>query len=299
VVAQAESNLIGQSSQVQTAADYAKLSLCVNTGRTMGQFDQCDDGDGDVAISYRVGDGGKHLPCVPPLPLGRDQHTGIEDQYHEGGSSGSRWLSIAGSISLDAGADINARSRWWTGGLGLLDSADPGLAAHAIMRGAVVSVHAAARLAMLDKLKELMAGDPQLVRARGGDGQTPLHFASTIEIAQYLVDHGAEIDARDVDHESTPAQYMLRKRPAIARYLVRRGCHTNILMAASLGDVPFAGKQSDPDCIRMRVSDEYFPLIGPRNGGTSAVAVHLMRPRCVLFLSRQRCAPTQRMRTEV
>jgi hypothetical protein len=32
-------------------------------------------------------------------------------------------------------------------------------------------------------------------------------------------------------------------------------------MAASLGDVPLAEKhlQSDTDCIRMRVSDEYFP----------------------------------------
>jgi hypothetical protein len=46
-------------------------------------------------------------------------------------------------LLLDAGADINARSRWWAGGFGLLDSADPGLAAHAIMRGAVVTVHAA------------------------------------------------------------------------------------------------------------------------------------------------------------
>ena len=26
----------------------------------------------------------------------------------------------------------------------------------------------------------------------------------------FLIDHGAEIDALDVDHESTPAQYMLR-----------------------------------------------------------------------------------------
>jgi Ankyrin repeats (3 copies)/Ankyrin repeat len=123
---------------------------------------------------------------------------------------------------------------------------------------------------MLDKLKELIAGDPRLVHARGGDGQTPLHFASTVEIARYLLDHSAEIDARDVDHESTPAQYMLRKRTAIARHLVGRGCHTDILMAASLGDVPLAEKhlQADPECIRMRVSDEYFPMVGPRNGGT-------------------------------
>src|ERR1041384_1324993 len=47
---------------------------------------------------------------------------------------------------LEAGADINARSRWWAGGFGLLDSAKPELAAYAIQRGAVVDAHAAARL---------------------------------------------------------------------------------------------------------------------------------------------------------
>jgi hypothetical protein len=32
------------------------LSLrCVGTGRTVGQFDQCDDGDGDVGISRLCG----------------------------------------------------------------------------------------------------------------------------------------------------------------------------------------------------------------------------------------------------
>ena len=86
---------------------------------------------------------------------------------------------------LEAGADINARSKWWAGGFGLLDTASPEVAARAIQRGATVTVHAAARLGMIDKLKELIAADPALVHARGGDGQTPLHFASTIEIAEY------------------------------------------------------------------------------------------------------------------
>jgi ankyrin repeat protein len=173
-------------------------------------------------------------------------------------------------LLLDTGADINARSRWWAGGFGLLDFASHDLAAHAIERGAVVTVHAAARLGMLEKLKDLIAADPALVRARGGDGQTPLHFASTIEIAEYLLDHGADIDARDVDHESTPAQYMVRSRPEIARYLIRRGCKTDILMATALGDIDLVRKHldADPECIRMRVSEEYFPMVGSGAGGT-------------------------------
>jgi len=173
-------------------------------------------------------------------------------------------------VLLDAGADINAKSRWWAGGFGLLHTAKPDLAAYAIERGALVDAHAAARLGRLDNLRALIAADPDLVQAPGGDGQTPLHFASTIEIAGFLLDQGAKIDARDVDHESTPAQYMIRDRQEIVRYLVRRGCQTDILMAAALGDASLVREHlaADPGCIRMRVSADYFPMINARSGGT-------------------------------
>jgi hypothetical protein len=173
-------------------------------------------------------------------------------------------------VLLNAGADINAKSRWWAGGFGLLHGADPDLAAYAIERGAVVDVHAAARLGMIDRLRQHIEAEPRLVHARGGDGQTPLHFASTVGIARFLLDHGAEMDAIDIDHESTPAQYMVRDRQEVLRYLVERGCGTDLLMAAALGD---AGRvrnhlDADPACIRMNVSERWFPRRNPRSGGT-------------------------------
>jgi hypothetical protein len=173
-------------------------------------------------------------------------------------------------VLLAAGADINAKSRWWAGGFGLLHHAAPELAAYAIERGAIVDVHAAARLGLFAKLKELIAGDPELVRARGGDGQTPLHFASTVEIAEYLLGHGADIDARDVDHESTPAQYMVLDRRDITRFLVARGCRTDLLMASALGDLGRVRKHldEDPAPIRMSAGEESFPKQNPRAGGT-------------------------------
>jgi ankyrin repeat protein len=173
-------------------------------------------------------------------------------------------------VLLDAGADINARSQWWAGGFGLLDSCSPDLATYAMERGAVLDAHAASRLGMMDKLRELISSNPALVHARGGDGQTPLHFASTVEVAAYLLGHGAEIDARDIDHESTPAQWMVEDRQEIARYLITRGCHTDILMATALGDRELVRRHldTDPSCIRMRVSEEFFPMINPKSGGT-------------------------------
>jgi hypothetical protein len=173
-------------------------------------------------------------------------------------------------VLLDAGADINARSRWWAGGFGLLDSASPDLAKYAIERGTTVDAHSAARLGMFEKLQELVSNDPGLVHARGGDGQTPLHFASTVEIARYLLDRGADIDAQDIDHESTPAQYMIDDRQGIVRYLISRGCNTDILMAAAIGDAHLVRQEldADPESIRTHVSDEYFPMIGSKSGGT-------------------------------
>ena len=174
------------------------------------------------------------------------------------------------SVLVDTGADINARSHWWAGSFGVLDLCDPELAPFLIERGARVDAHSAARLGMLERLDALVTADPDIVHARGGDGQTPLHFASTVEIARYLLAHGADFDARDVDHESTPAQYMIRDRQDIARFLVERGCRTDILMTAALGDIDRVRRHldDDPASIRMRVSAEYFPMRDSRAGGT-------------------------------
>jgi ankyrin repeat protein len=182
-------------------------------------------------------------------------------------------------VLLRAGAGIRKRTEWWAGGFGVLDDCDPTLAEFLIERGAVVDAHSAARLGMMPKLREFVEADPDVVHAKGGDGQTPLHFASTVEIAKFLLENGAEIDARDVDHESTPAQYMLRveqkrhyphDRQDVARCLVSRGCRTDILMAAALGDADLVRRSldNDPACIRMSVSDEWFPKLDPRAGGT-------------------------------
>lgn len=172
-------------------------------------------------------------------------------------------------LLLEAGADINQRSHWWAGSFGVLDD-DHGLAPWLIERGARVDAHAAARLDMMPELAAMIAADPGLVHARGGDGQTPLHVAPTVEVAAFLLDHGADIDARDVDHESTPAQYMVRSRQEVARYLVSRGCTTDLLMAAALGDPALTRKHLDaePDCIRMNVSERWFPKRDPRSGGS-------------------------------
>ena len=180
---------------------------------------------------------------------------------------------------LEAGANINERTRWWAGSFGVLDMANSKLAEYLIARGATVDIHAAARLGKIERVRELLTSDPQLVHARGGDGQLPLHFAATVEIAALLLDHGAEIDARDIDHESTAAQYMACSRQDlewrepyrhdVARFLIERGAQIDILMASAVGDRALVERilNDDPDTVRITVSEKYFPKRDPKSGG--------------------------------
>lgn len=197
-----------------------------------------------------------------PLPGGAFGATALLTAIHRGNQRMAELL-------LNSGADINARSHWWAGGFGVLDGESP-LIPWLIERGARVDAYAAARHGMMDRLRALVGGDPGQVHLRGGDGQTPLHVARTVEVAAFLLDHGATIDALDVDHESTPAMYLVRERPEVARYLVSRGARTDLLLAAALGDLELVKTHlaRDPATIRISVTPEYFPMQDPRAGGT-------------------------------
>lgn len=181
-------------------------------------------------------------------------------------------------VLLAHGADINAKSSWWAGGFGALHLASPEAARYLVERGAVVDVHAAARLGMLDRLRELVRQDPALVHARGGDGQFPLHFASTPETIDFLLECGADLDARDVDHRSTAAQWAVPDAGGRStsfsedgrkcRYLIERGAAVDIFMAAALGDLELARTclERDPDCVKARVGQAGYALVPPAPG---------------------------------
>jgi ankyrin repeat protein len=174
-------------------------------------------------------------------------------------------------VLLRAGANINQKSHWWAGGFHALDEAwkTPWMAAFLIGRGALPEIHHAVRLEMLEEVRRVLSEYPALVHARGGDGQLPLHFAQTVEMAEFLLNRGADINARDVDHESTAAQWMVRDRPEVARALVKRGCATDILMASALGELDVVTRllDADPDVIRTTVNETWFPKQDPRAGG--------------------------------
>lgn len=173
-------------------------------------------------------------------------------------------------LLLAHGADLNARTSWEKGGFGVLEQVNPEQAAPLIARGARIDVWAAANLGMMPELVALIADDSSLVNAKGGDGKRPLHFARTIPIARFLLEHGAEIDASDDDHDSTPAQHLIGDRPDVAGDLIAHGAKSDLLLAAALGDVALVRQHldADPEAIGMRVDQDWFPMIDTAaNGG--------------------------------
>jgi len=134
------------------------------------------------------------------------------------------------------------------------------------------AVHEAARAGLTDKLAEMLAMDPSLIDAKGMDARTPLHCAGTVAVAALLLDRGARIDARDEDHDSTPAQWRIGESPEVARFLLERGAKADIFLAAALGDAALAERlvMEDRSCLAYRIGKlAEFPPVGHQGlGGT-------------------------------
>jgi len=168
-------------------------------------------------------------------------------------------------LLLDLGADINQRSDWWAGSFGVLDSATPAMAAHLLKRGAALTPHAAARFGDVAALRRLIAQNAACVHARGGDGQSPLHFAADRACVDALLDAGADIDLRDLDHNGTPAQWMTGDRAELVPYMLERGCAPDAVLAV-VADDPAVLEAVEPDRAQRaayRISAERFPTQPP------------------------------------
>lgn len=163
------------------------------------------------------------------------------------------------NVLLEFGADPNRRSDWWAGGFHALHSARGEVAERLIEAGAEPDACAAANLDRPDLLERLLDADPSSVSERGGDGQTPLHFARSRRVADLLLERGADPDARDIDHRSTPAQWMLAGRKGagryeLAQYLVERGASADVFLAAALGRATDLRRmiEADPSLLGRR-----------------------------------------------
>jgi hypothetical protein len=172
---------------------------------------------------------------------------------------------------LDFGADVALVSRCWAPGLFVNPHVDPAVGRLLVEHGATLTPHAAAALGLVDKLKDMLDTEPGSVNARGGDGCTPLHFARNVETAALLIERGADIDARDEDHDSTPAQWLIGASPGVSQFLIEQGATLDLFVAAALGSRALAGRvlAADPDAPAHRIGKAPFHPVGHHGrGGT-------------------------------
>ena len=172
-------------------------------------------------------------------------------------------------VLVKAGADVNVRSGWEPGGSGVLDGehvelwvrewrADgtpvlTDLFDEFLSRGLRVDAHAASNLGDAAVLLRLIEERPECVNERGRDGASPLHMARTPAIVDLLVNRGADVDMRDIDHGATPAQWAIDE-PAVCRQLIERGATPDIYVACALGDIDVADRvlAANPDALGSR-----------------------------------------------
>ena len=146
------------------------------------------------------------------------------------------------ALLLEAGADPNHPSDMYDGWTPMLLAAGREsrelvelLRAH----GAQVDAWEAAALGDVARLSEIVARDPGVVRERRANQAPPLHFAATVEVARFLVAHGADLDALNKYGASAArsAAYGRRTRRPIARFLMERSGEADAWLFAALDDV--------------------------------------------------------------
>ncbi|MFN3192611.1 MAG: ankyrin repeat domain-containing protein [Aureliella sp.] len=164
-------------------------------------------------------------------------------------------------LLIAAGANLAQKSLWWAGGFGVLDETEPGLANELMNRGAQLDMWSAASLNKVEELHALLQDNPKRLNARGPDGKTPLHCAGSIDVAQALIEAGADLNRKCWDHESTAVQYLVADRPDVARYLIEQGAEYDLMAAAALGEVSLANLRLDqkPNEIDSIVDRDWFP----------------------------------------
>lgn len=159
-------------------------------------------------------------------------------------------------LLIEHGADLNQKSKWWAGGFGILEGVSSEVAQPLIQRGAPVDIWAASGLNDLERVAELLDQSPHDVTSRGGDGKHPLHYAASVPMVDLLLDRGADVNAKCIDHESTAAHYLVQNRDVVLR-LVQRGARPDVFMASVLGDETLLRQSlvDAPDCCNWRIGN--------------------------------------------
>jgi ankyrin repeat protein len=121
-----------------------------------------------------------------------------------------------------------------------------------------VEIHAAAAAGDLNRVRVLLEADPTLLESKDYLGFTPLHsacYARQVAVANYLIDKGANVNARDY-FQMTPlhrASFVSGQDLALIQRLIDKGAEVNAQAANGLTPLHWAAHSGDLKVARLLI----------------------------------------------
>ena len=143
-------------------------------------------------------------------------------------------------LLLDSGADPESGADTYGGWKALHLAAHWGhMEAAALLRerGAPVDIHAACLLDDVQRVSAILADDPKAADRPGLGGDYPLHVTVSVETADMLLDHGAQLNALDSEGNSPLGAALSRgeRSRRVAEFLIERGAPADPCQLAARG----------------------------------------------------------------
>ena len=132
-------------------------------------------------------------------------------------------------------------------------------------------IHTAIMYGKLDTVKQMLSDDEDLLEEPTGSGLTPFHIAikaRNIPIANYLLNHGANINAQDDTGISALHLAVKKKRIALVRYLVQHDANLNIQNESGITPLHQAAFSGLLTIVEYLVDVGAEPLLTNNNGST-------------------------------
>lgn len=150
----------------------------------------------------------------------------------------------------------------------------PGIAQLIVARGAVLNIFEAAAAGRLDRVRELLDQDPDLIDAIAPDGFQPLGLACFFgheEVVAFLLERGAAVDSPSHNpmkvmplHSAVAARSL-----EITRMLLERGAPVNAVQADNFTPLHAAAQNGDVEIVRLLLAAGADPDLCDAEGNTA------------------------------
>ena len=172
-------------------------------------------------------------------------------------------------VLLAYGADLNLKSDWWAGGSACSNTTARPRRRRRSSRAARSSTSSPRRTSACSIACASSSTAIRRSSTRAAATARPRCTARARWRSRGTCSTAApSIDARDVDHESTPAQYLVRDAPDVARLLVDRGAWFDIFIAVGLRDAALVERclREDPEALDHRTWQGKYTVVHNGHG---------------------------------